>query len=126
MPGVGRAFWDRWRMSLSPPDHALLSDLLEWTRKLQRFVADVSEDAFLQDERTQSAVIHGLIVVGEIASRVSDETRARYPNVPWHEIRGMRNRLVHDYLGTDVDEVWRTVTGDVPRLERAIASALAG
>lgn len=113
-------------MSLSPPDHALLSDLLEWTRKLQRFVADVSEDAFLQDERTQSAVIHGLIAGGEIASRVSDESRARYPNVPWREIRGMRNRLVRDYLGTDVDEVWRTVTGDVPWLERAIAEALAG
>lgn len=98
--------------------------MLEWTRKLQRFVHGVSEDDFLLDERTQSAVIHGLIVIGEIASRTTDETRARYPNVPWHEIRGMRNRLVHDYLGTDIDEVWRTVVADVPQLERLLAGAL--
>lgn len=111
-------------MSLPPPDHVYLSDMLEWTRKAQRFMADVTEAAFLDDERTQSAVIHALIVIGEIASRVSDETRERYRAVPWHEIRGMRNRLVHDYLGTDIDEVWRTVSADVPRLQQALEGAL--
>ncbi len=97
--------------------------MLEWARKVQRFVADLSEDAFLRDERAQSAVIHGLIVIGEIATRVSEETRAATPGLPWHEMRGMRNRLVHDYLGVDVDEVWRTVTVDVPNLERLLEAA---
>ena len=107
-------------MSLSPPEHVYLSDMLEWARKVQRFVDATTEDAFLTDERTQSAVIHGLIVIGEIASRVNDDTRARFAEVPWHEMRGMRNRLAHDYLGIDIDEVWRTATSDIPALERTL------
>ena len=95
--------------------------MLEWARRVQRFIAGTTEDAFLLDERAQSAVIHGLIVIGEIATRVSDEARAATPEIPWHEIRGMRNRLVHDYLGTDIDEVWRTVTIDLPELEQVLA-----
>lgn len=111
-------------MSLSPPDHVYLSDMLEWARKVQRFVGDMTEDAFLHDERTQSAVIHGLIVIGEIAARTSEETRLRVPGLPWHEMRGMRNRLAHDYLGIDIDEVWRTVAVDMPALERTLRDAL--
>jgi uncharacterized protein with HEPN domain len=111
-------------MSLRPPDRSLLEDMLDWAQKVQRFVSDVSDDAFLEDERTQSAVIHGLIVIGEIASRISDETREALPQLPWHEVRGMRNRLAHDYLGIDVDEVWRTATADLPELERRLLVAL--
>ncbi|MEP7117660.1 MAG: DUF86 domain-containing protein [Acidobacteriota bacterium] len=111
-------------MSLSPPEHVYLEDMLEWARKVQRFIEGMSEDAFLIDERAQSAVIHGLIVIGEIAARVSDETRVRFPAVPWHEMRGMRNRLAHDYLGIDIDEVWRTATRDAPALERVLDVAL--
>ena len=98
--------------------------MLDWAQKVPRFVSDVSEDAFLQDERTQSAVIHGLIVIGEIASRTSDETREALPQLPWHEVRGMRNRLAHDYLGVDVDEIWRTAIVDLPELERRLLIAL--
>ncbi len=98
--------------------------MLEWARKVRRFVADVTEDAFLVDERTQSAVIHGLIVVGEIASRVDEDTRSRFPHIPWYEMRGMRNRLAHDYLGIDIDEVWRTVSTDLPILQTQLEEAL--
>lgn len=98
--------------------------MLEWTKRVQRFVEGVTEDSFLVDERTQSAVIHGLIVIGEIASRIDEDSRTRFPHIPWYEMRGMRNRLAHDYLGIDIDEVWRTVTGDVPALERALQEIL--
>jgi len=110
-------------MSLSPPDEVLLGDMLEWVRKTRRFIADVSEDGFLKDERAQSAVIRGLIVIAEIAGRVSEPTRVTLAELPWRELRGMRNRLVHDYLGVDIDEVWRTVTVDLPHLERLLESA---
>lgn len=114
---------DHLRMSLSPPDEVLLGDMLEWVRKTRRFIADVSEDGFLKDERAQSAVIRGLIVIAEIAGRVSEPTRVTLAELPWRELRGMRNRLVHDYLGVDIDEVWRTVTVDLPHLERLLESA---
>jgi uncharacterized protein with HEPN domain len=111
-------------MSLTPPDSVHLQDMLAWARKVQRFVVDVPEPQFLTDERVQSSVIHGLIVIGEIASRVGDDARDAHPEIPWHDIRGMRNRLAHDYLGIDIDEVWRTVSVDLPRLERMLEAAL--
>jgi len=112
-------------MSLSPPDRVFMRDMLEWAQRAQRFVANLSEDQFLHDERAQSAVIHALIVVGEAATRVTDESRAEFADIAWHEIRGMRNRLAHDYAGIDIDEVWRTVSVDLPVLTTALVATLA-
>jgi uncharacterized protein with HEPN domain len=112
-------------MSLSPPDRVFMRDMLDWAHRAQRFVADVSQDQFLHDERAQSAVIHALIVIGEAATRVSDASQAELPAIRWHEIRGMRNRLAHDYSGIDIDEVWRSVSIDVPALVTALEAALA-
>ncbi len=111
-------------MSLSPPDRVLLGDMLEWARKAQRFVAGLSEDQFLHDEQCQSAVLHALIVIGEVATRVGQDTRDAHRTIPWHEIRGMRNHLAHDYNGIDIDEVWRTVSSDVPALIATLETEL--
>lgn len=99
--------------------------MLDWARRSRRFVEGVSENAFLDDERVQSAVLHALIVVGEAASRLSEDGRAAVPAIPWQEIRGMRNRLAHDYMGIDLDEVWRTLSRDVPALIESLEAALA-
>ena len=112
-------------MSLLPPDREHIRDMLEWAGKGQRFVAGLSEDQFLQDERAQSAVLHALMVIGEAAARVSSDTHAAHPEIPWREIRGMRNRIAHDYVGVDIDEVWRTVAVDLPALTMALETALA-
>jgi uncharacterized protein with HEPN domain len=97
----------------------------DWAMKAHRFIEGLSEDQFLHDERSQSAVLHALIVLGEISSRVEDQTQISLRAVPWHRIRGMRNRLAHDYNGVDIDEVWRTVCTDVPALITTLESALA-
>ena len=112
-------------MSLLPPDRVFMGDMLEWARRAQHFVAGLSEDQFLHDERTQSAVIHALIVIGEAATRVTDDSQAELAAIPWHAIRGMRNRLAHDYSGIDIDEVWRSVSVNVPALVAALEAALA-
>jgi len=112
-------------MSLSPPDRVRLRDMLEWAGKAQRFVANFTEAQFLQDARTQSAVLHAIIVIGEAAAHISDDTQAAHPDIPWFEIRGMRNRLIHDYLGVDIDVVWRTVSLDLPALTTKLEAALA-
>jgi uncharacterized protein with HEPN domain len=113
-------------MSLSPPDREYLGDMLDWARKAQRFVAGMSEEQFLRDERTQSAVLHALIVIGEAANRISDDMRAAQPDIPCYEIRGMRNRLAHDDLGVDMDAVWRAVSVELPALSLTLERVLAG
>lgn len=98
--------------------------MLEWAVRAQRFILDVSQEEFRLDERTQSAVLHALLIIGEAASRVDDSTRTALPLIPWHEIRDMRNRIAHDYLSVDLDEVWRTVSSDLPKLTALLDSVL--
>ena len=71
---------------------------------------------FLDDVKTQSAVLHQLLVVGEAVKRLSPTFRGRYPSIPWALIAGMRDSLIHEYDTVDLDEVWSTAKRDVPRL----------
>lgn len=72
--------------------------------------------AFLEDYKTQSAVLHQLMVIGEAVKRLSVEFRDDHPVVPWSLIAGMRDKLIHGYDIVDLDEVWRTAEVDVPEL----------
>ena len=71
-----------------------------------------------------NAVVRQLLVVGEAVKRVGPETRALAPNVPWKQIAGMRDRLVHDYFDIIPDQVWNAVFNDVPRLREEIAELM--
>jgi len=102
-------------------DDAAIVDILAFAARAQRRVAGVDVEAFGGDEGLQDAVIRCLGVVGEAAARVSTATREAHPEVPWALMVGMRNRLVHEYAEIDVDEVYRTVTSDLPDLVRLLA-----
>lgn len=81
-----------------------------------RFASGLSRETFLGDEKTQSAVVHQLLLVGEATKRLSDEFRDGRPEVPWRDIARMRDRLIHHYDAVDLDEVWKSVETDVPDL----------
>lgn len=102
-------------------DDERLMDMVLYARKALRDTAGMTRGAFGDDERTQNAVVRYLEVVGEAGARVSTEMRERASDVPWAAIVGMRNRLVHDYADVDLDEVWKTVTDDLPELLRLLA-----
>ena len=80
------------------------------------FVADKSEEDFADDRLLQFAVVRALEVVGEAAKEIPDTVRALAPDIPWRQISGMRNKLIHRYFGVDAAIVWATVTADVPKL----------
>jgi len=83
------------------------------------FVEGMSKDDFLADRRTQQAVIMSLIIIGEAATKVMDryaEFGARYPEVPWRSMRGMRNHIAHGYFDINLDVVWETVQTALPEL----------
>ena len=97
-------------------DDATLLDMLKAARLAVAFKGDLSKDAFLNDLKTQSAILHQLLVLGEATKRVSQKLRAAHPQIPWKMIAGMRNKLIHEYDEVDQDEVWKTVSSDVPSL----------
>ena len=97
-------------------DNAVLLDIAHAAGLVASFVAGMDKAGFLADVRTQSAVLHQILVLGEATKRLSAEFRAGYPEVPWSDIAGMRDKLIHEYDAVDDDEVWSTATKDIPAL----------
>src|SRR5579859_3511452 len=97
-------------------DEAYLLDMLQAARDAVAFTTGLTRSEFEGSRIAQYAVAHALQIVGEAAARTSEETRLHAPEVPWSQIVGMRNRLVHDYGRVDRDILWDAVRVDVPAL----------
>ncbi len=97
-------------------DEAILLDIAKAARLALEFAHGLDQDAFLEDLKTQSAVSHQLMVLGEAVKRLSDDFCAKHPAVPWRQIAGMRDRLIHGYDVVDLDEVWLVLEKDLPEL----------
>ena len=95
-------------------DGDLLGHIVAAATKLLRFTADKSEADFMADEVLQDAVIRNLEVIGEAVTKLSSELKAVHPDVPWSDIAGMRNRLIHGYMTVNLEIVWDTVATVVP------------
>ena len=105
-------------------DGERLRDILEAIERIERYVQQ-GRDAFDHNELVQVWIIHHIQVVGEAVRHLSDALRAEHADLPWAQIIGMRNILVHDYFGIDLEAVWSTVVQDLPGLRRKMEAILA-
>jgi len=105
-------------------DEQRLTDILDALETVSRFVLSKSQAEFLHDEVLRYAVAQQLTVVGEAAARISAEVHQRYDHVPWADIIGFRNIVVHEYFGIDWTIVWRTATDQGPELHRQITEIM--
>src|SRR5262245_16118835 len=101
-----------------------LRHMLDAAREATGFAAGKQRMALNDDRMLVLALVKCLEILGEAAARVSPETRARYPEVPWQVIVGMRNRLIHVYFSVNLDVVWQTVASDLPPLARTLEAIL--
>jgi len=106
-------------------DTATLSDLVAACLRVMDYVQGASRSDLDQDDRLLSACCYQIAVIGEAVKRVSPATRSKHPEVPWKDIAGMRDRLIHGYDSVDVDELWKTATEDVPALLEQVRTILA-
>jgi uncharacterized protein with HEPN domain len=104
-------------------DRIYLAHMLESARKAYARVAGRTAEQFDANEDLRLAVTHLIQTIGEAARQVSEATRLRHPAIPWKEVIGMRNVIVHDYLGVDDQIVWKVATADLPNLIAALEAA---
>jgi uncharacterized protein with HEPN domain len=97
-------------------DDATLLDILKAARLVLEFKGKLTKKVFLRDVKTQSAILHQLLVVGEAVKRLSEDFRSQHPQIPWIRIAGMRDKLIHQYDAVDLDEVWKTTAKDIAPL----------
>lgn len=107
-----------------PRDDLYLAELVEATREVTRYLQGVSDSRWYEDSMLRSAVLHQLTVIGEIARALSEEVRARHPDIPWAQIRAFRNIAVHEYFALDKALVLRIARDEVPELSRQALTVL--
>lgn len=100
-----------------------LTDIRDAIDKVLAYTS-AGRELFLADSRTQDAVLRNVEIIGEAVRGITDETRIAHPEVPWREMAGMRDRIIHDYSRVDLDVVWDVVSRDLPPLREKIAALL--
>lgn len=105
-------------------DRDLLGDILEALRRARSYTEGQTYEQFLADTKTQDAVIRTLEILGEATKKLSPSLRERYSDLPWKSMAGVRDKLIHDYFGVNIDIVWQIVQDQLPTLVEQIAAAL--
>ncbi len=101
-----------------------LRHILDAVARVEEYLEGLDEPAFQRRNLVQDGVIRQLEIIGEAVKRLSADLRNKCPDIPWQDIAGMRDKLIHDYLGVDLDKVWITATRDIPSFKLKIQKLL--
>ena len=107
-----------------PDNQQRLQHILDAIGKIEIYLLDFDEEMFRQDEKTLSAVVWQLAVIGESVANLTRDLRSKNPQIAWNKISGTRNHLIHGYFSIDFDIIWDTTQNDLPKLKPEIQHIL--
>lgn len=101
-----------------------LQDILDAIEKVEGFTQGMDYEQFAADDKTVFAVIRALEIIGEASKKIPKSVKDKYPSVPWREIAGIRDKLIHGYFGVNIAVIWKTVEQDIPDLRPSIVKII--
>lgn len=101
-----------------------LQDILDSISDIDNFIGSMSFEEFKKDKKTVNAVVRSIEIIGEASKKIPNALRAKYKALPWKEMTGMRDKLIHAYFGVDIETLWKTVKDDIPPLKQLIQKML--
>jgi len=99
-----------------------IRDIIATIESIEAFIVDMDCQSFLHDDKTQSAVIRKLEIIGEAVKQLPTEFLENYPHIPWKQIAGLRDESIDFYLGMDPELIWRTIRTRLPELKKTLQS----
>ena len=101
-------------------DLAYIEHIQEAISKILRYTQNLTREKFEDSPMVQDAVIRNIEVIGEATKNISSEMTSTFDKIPWKEMAGMRDKLIHDYMGVEIDVVWKTIELDIPELHKLL------
>lgn len=101
-------------------DFIYIDHILDSIEKIEKYTENLTVHDFVENELVQDGVIRNFEIIGEATKRLSQNFRDNYSKIPWKQIAGMRDILIHDYLGIDIYAVWDTIETNLPQLKRQL------
>jgi len=105
-------------------DKAYLRHILDAVSDIKRFMEGLTKEEFFENKEKQYAVLRALEIIGEATKNLSKEMKAKHSEIQWKDIAGMRDKLIHEYFGVNLNLVWETVKKNIPELEKKISEML--
>jgi uncharacterized protein with HEPN domain len=91
-----------------------LQDILDAVDDIENFVDNMTYEQFIKDRKTLNAVVRSIEIIGEASKNIPESMKAKYKKLPWKQMAGMRDKLIHAYFGLDVETLWKAVAENIP------------
>ena len=105
-------------------DRIIIQKIISYINDIENYVEGLDAMNFLDDKKTITACAFTVSQIGELSKEISDETQKDYDNIPWKSIKGMRNKIVHDYENVDLSVLWATIKESLPELKNQLKEIL--
>ncbi|HSQ48386.1 MAG TPA: DUF86 domain-containing protein [Candidatus Deferrimicrobiaceae bacterium] len=101
-----------------------LRDILTSVSDIENFVDNLTYDQFVNDRKTLNAVVRSIEIIGEASKNIPETIKTRYPELPWKQMAGMRDKLIHAYFGADSETIYKAAKTNIPQLKKPIQKIL--